>query len=62
MAYTLQHLSDIEEIKVLKHRYFRGIDTADWALLEGMFTAEVNVEYIGGDYHVKLTGAAVLPR
>ena len=56
MAYTLQQLSDLEEIKVLKSRYFRGIDTADWALLDGMFTADVNVEYIGGDYHVKLTG------
>lgn len=57
MAYSLQQLSDLEEIKVLKSRYFRGIDTADWALLEGMFTADVNVEYVGGDYHVKLTGA-----
>ena len=33
MAYTLQQLSDIEEIRLLKHRYFRGIDTADTALL-----------------------------
>ena len=30
MGYSLQQLSDLEEIKVLKHRYFRGIDTADW--------------------------------
>lgn len=57
MPYTLQQLSDLEDIKVLKSRYFRGIDTADWHLLEGMFTADVNVEYIGGDYHVKLKGA-----
>lgn len=54
MAYTLQQLSDIEEIKLVKHRYFRGIDTADMALLEPLFTADVEVEYIGGDYHVKL--------
>lgn len=60
MAYTLQQLSDLEEIRVLKHRYFRGIDTADWPLLEGMFTDDVNVEYVGGDYHVKLTGAAAM--
>lgn len=60
MAYTLQQLSDLEEIKVVKHRYFRGIDTADWPLLEGMFTADVNVEYIGGDYHVKLRGAEAM--
>jgi len=57
VAYTVQQLSDLEEIKVLKSRYFRGIDTADWALLDGMFTDDVNVEYVGGDYHVKLTGA-----
>ena len=60
MAYTLQQLSDLEEIKVLKARYFRGIDTADWALLEGMFTDDVNVEYVGGDYHVRLKGAAAM--
>lgn len=60
MAYTLQQLSDMEEIKVLKSRYFRGIDTADWSLLEGMFTQDVNVEYIGGDYHVKLKGAEAM--
>ena len=29
MAYTLQQLSDLEDIRTLKHRYFRGIDTAD---------------------------------
>lgn len=56
MAYTLQQLSDLEEIKQVKHRYFRGIDTADWPLLEGMFTEDVDVEYIGGDYRVGLKG------
>ena len=60
MAYTLQQLSDLEEIRIVKHRYFRGIDTADWALLDGMFTDAVNVEYIGGDYHVKLQGRAAM--
>jgi len=57
MAYTLQQLSDLEEIKVLKHRYFRGIDTANWALLDGMFTDDVHVEYVGGTYKVSLEGA-----
>lgn len=56
MAYTLQHLSDIEEIKVLKHRYFRGIDTADAALLAGLFTDDVEVTYNGGTYRVSLSG------
>lgn len=56
MAYTLQHLSDIEQIKVLKHRYFRGIDTANAALLENLFTDDVDVVYNGGTYRVALTG------
>jgi hypothetical protein len=58
MAYTLQQLSDIEEIKLVKHRYFRGIDTADMALLDPLFTDDVEVEYIGGDYRVALSGRA----
>jgi len=55
MAYTLQQLSDMEEIRTVKHRYFRGIDTADMALLDPLFTEDVEVEYIGGNYHVKLS-------
>jgi hypothetical protein len=58
MAYTLQQLSDLEDIRTLKHRYFRAIDTADWGLLDGMFTDDVHVEYVGGTYHVSLDGAA----
>jgi len=58
MAYTLQQLSDIEEIKVLKHRYFRGIDTANATLLEGLFTSDVDVLYKGGNYRVALSGRA----
>lgn len=56
MAYTLQQLSDIEEIKLVKHRYFRGIDTADMALLGPLFTEDVEVEFLGGDYRVALQG------
>jgi hypothetical protein len=58
VAYTLQQLSDLEEIRTLKHRYFRGIDTADMALLEGLFTEDLAVEYRGGTYKVALTGRA----
>jgi len=57
MPFTLQQLSDLEDIKMLKHRYFRGIDTANWALLDGMFTADVHIEYVGGTYTVSLQGA-----
>ncbi len=56
MAYTLQQLSDFEDIRTLKHRYFRGIDTADMVLLRGLFTADVAVDYRGGNYRVALTG------
>ena len=56
MPYTLQQLSDIEEIRLMKHRYFRGIDTADAALLSDMFTDDVTVDYRGGNYRVNLKG------
>jgi len=56
MAYTLQHLSDLEDIRTLKHRYFRAIDTADAALLDGLFTEDVTVDYRGGTYRVAFSG------
>jgi hypothetical protein len=60
MAYTLQHLSDLEDIRTVKHRYYRGIDTADAALLETLFTDDVSVEYRGGGYRVRLAGKAAM--
>lgn len=56
MAYTLQQLSDIEDIKLLKHRYFRGMDTAEWSLVETLFTDDVTVDYRGGHYRVRMSG------
>jgi hypothetical protein len=56
MAYTVQQLSDLEDIKVVKHRYFRGVDTVDMDLLGTLFTEDVVVDYLGGDYHVRLEG------
>lgn len=58
MAYTLQQLSDLEDIRTLKHRYFRGIDTADAGLLADLFTDDVSVDYRGGTYRVALGGKA----
>ena len=58
VAYTLQQLSDLEDIRTLKHRYFRGIDTADTTLLETLFTEDIAVDYRGGNYRVRLTGRA----
>ncbi len=56
MAFTLQQLSDIEEIKILKHRYFRAIDTADMDLLAGLFTDDIACTYNGGTYKVSFHG------
>ena len=56
MAYTLQQLSDLEDLRTLKHRYFRGIDTADIDLLEPLFTEDVEIDYRGGSYRVMLAG------
>jgi hypothetical protein len=58
MPYTLQQLSDLEDIRVLKHRYFRGIDTADIDLLGDLFTEDLTVDYRGGTYRVRLSGRA----
>ena len=58
MSYTLQQLSDMEDIRTLKHRYFRGIDTADMPLLGTLFTEDVTVDYRGGTYRVRLSGRA----
>lgn len=60
MAYTLQQISDIEEIRMLKHRYFRGIDTANTELLDDMFTDDIIVDYRGGYYRIRLTGRAAM--
>ena len=56
MAYTVQQLSDLEDIRTLKHRYFRGIDTADLPLLGTLFTNDLTVDYRGGTYRVRLEG------
>ena len=58
MTYTLQQLSDMEDIKILKHRYFRGLDTADMALLDSLFSQDITVLFRGGGYRVELEGHA----
>lgn len=44
---TLQDLIAIEEIKKLKARYFRGVDTKDWALLGDTLAEDVICDYTG---------------
>jgi hypothetical protein len=56
LAYNLQQLSDFEDIRTLKHRYFRAIDTADISLLAGLFTDDIVVDYRGGNYRAQFTG------
>lgn len=61
-ASTLQQLADIEAIKVLKHRYFRAMDTADAALLETLFAEDLTVDYRGSGYRVQISGKAEMLR
>jgi len=56
MVYTLEQLSDLEQIRTLKHRYFRCIDTANLTELAELFTPDVTIDYRGGHYKVSLSG------
>lgn len=38
---------EIEQIKQLKHRYFRGVDTKDWALLATVFHEDFEGDFRG---------------
>lgn len=40
-------LVDIEEIKQLKARYFRGLDLKDWAMWADVFTPDAHIEADG---------------
>jgi len=42
--HTLQHLLALEQIKQLKARYFRCMDTKDWPGLEGVFAPEAELD------------------
>ena len=52
----LQKLIDIEEIKNLKHRYFRAIDMADFDLLDNVFAPDITIDYRGGTYRWESEG------
>jgi len=55
LARQVQVLRDIEEIKRLKHAYFRCIDTANLEELRRITHPEVTTCYIGGSYRIELT-------
>ena len=50
------YLEDIERIRQLKYRYFRGIDTADIELLRGVLAEDVHIDYHGGTYRWQVDG------
>ncbi len=56
MAYTLQQLSDLEEIRQLKARYFRCIDTGAESELATLFTDDVTIDLKGGGYRLQVSG------
>ena len=56
MPFTLQQLSDLEDIKQLKHAYFRCIDTANEVELVTLFTEDVTIDLRGGAYRAQLQG------
>ena len=43
----IERLLAIEEIKQLKARYFRGLDTKDWDLYSGVFTDDAQIDVRG---------------
>lgn len=43
----IAQMAAVEQIKHLKARYFRGVDTKNWALLRDVFTDDVVCDYRG---------------
>ena len=45
MAYTVQELSDMEDIRTLKYRYFRSFDLKEWDTFGDCLAADVVTRY-----------------
>lgn len=58
LARQVQALRDIEEIKRLKHAYFRCIDTGNFEELARLTHPEVTTCYVGGSYRIELKNRA----
>jgi SnoaL-like domain len=54
--FSPQQLSDLEEIRQLKHAYFRCIDTGNETELGTLFTEDVMIDLRGGTYRAKVEG------
>jgi hypothetical protein len=50
MDETTRTLYEFEQIRQLKYRYFRAIDTHDWTLLEQCLTEDCEARLYGGRY------------
>jgi uncharacterized protein (TIGR02246 family) len=48
MGLTLEDLVEIEEIKQVKYRYLRGVDTRDWDLVASTLTEDATCAYSAG--------------
>jgi uncharacterized protein (TIGR02246 family) len=59
---SLRRLLDIEEIKQLKARYLRCLDTKDWEAFAGLFTADAVMEADGYVERGRDAILAFLPR
>ena len=47
---TTRTLHEYEQIRQLKYRYFRAVDTHDWALLADCLTDDCEARLYGGRY------------
>lgn len=56
LTQRLLKLEDIEQIKRVKYRYFRAMDTGNFDVLEDLYTDDIEVDYIGGTYRWQLKG------
>ncbi len=50
MALTLDDLLAHEEIKLLKYRYMRALDTHDWVLMESLYMPDAHCWFGNGKY------------
>lgn len=57
MPFSPQQLSDLEDIRAIKHRYFLAIDTADVQTMGEILADDVTIDFRGGNYRVQLKGA-----
>lgn len=58
-TYTLEELSDIEDVKALKYAYLRCLDQKLWGELATLFVPDATAAYSGGRYSYTGSGEIV---